>query len=681
MWIRNLAVAFLVLYAGTSSYASSLSSIVPASRTHVEEADTAEMLDDLVVVRKKDNIRFRGTPTNTEMISAAQLLRAACCNLGESFTTNPSVDVSYSDAATGARQIRLLGLSGRYVQMLNENIPAFRGLASPYGLSYIAGPWMKSISVSKGAGSVKNGYESITGQINIELRKPQLEEEFALNGYVDSEAKVEANLALSKHLTQRLSTSLLGHYEKSLMDHDANGDGFSDMPRVEQLAWMNRWAWMGESYVFQGAVKVLDEKRRSGQTSHGHESHALVAPIDGSETDPARFSVGIDTRRIEAFTKNAYIFDKDNDGSVALMISTSWQDLDFRYGFRSFDARQNEVYLSAMFERSWAELHKLSAGLSFQHDRLAQRFLGLGMPEKETAGGIYAQYTLNLDTKFVGMAGIRLDRSSLFGWMVTPRVHLKWNPTDVWSFHATAGRGFRNPHYLADYSYLLASAREIVLPEMPLQEKAWNFGGGVTANIPIGWRTLAVNAEYYYTRFSRQIGVDLDSDPHQAIIRSGIGISFSHAAQIDATIDIIEDLNMMVAVRYADARIDFGKGLRSAPLESKWKGLMTVSYSPFMGLWQFDLTLAVNGPGRMPDPDPVKPLWEKRFKAYPALNIQVTRNFRRWAVYIGGENLTNYRQPAPVVSAANPWSSDFDATMIYGPLHGAMAYIGFRFNL
>ncbi len=660
-----------------------LSAAAPSAPEVTTDIDSTEwMLDDVVVVRKKDNIRFRGNPTNTEMISAAQLLRAACCNLGESFTTNPSVDVSYSDAATGARQIRLLGLSGRYVQMLNENIPAFRGLAAPYGLSYVAGPWMKSISVSKGAGSVKNGYESITGQINIELRKPQLEEEFALNGYVDSEAKVEANVAASKHLTERLSTSLLAHYEKSLMDHDANDDGFSDMPKVEQLAWMNRWAWMGDSYVFQGAVKMLDEKRRSGETTHGHRD------ADSAHTP---FTVGIDTKRIEAFTKNAYIFDKENDGSVALMVSTSWQDLDSHYGHRLFDAQQNEVYLSAMFERSWSEMHKLSTGLSLQYDHLNQQFslsplstatTGLtDWLEKETAVGAYAQYTLNLDSKFIGMAGLRLDHSSLFGVMFTPRLHLKWNPTDVWSVHATAGRGFRNPHYLADYSYLLASAREVVLPEVPLQEKAWNFGGGVTANIPIGWRTLTMNAEYYYTRFSRQIGVDLDANPHQAVIRAGVGPSFSHAAQFDASIDIIEDLNVMVAARYADAKIDFGKGLRSAPLESKWKAMMTATYSPFMGLWQFDLTLAVNGPGRMPDPDAEHPLWERRFKAYPTLNLQITRNFRHWAVYIGGENLTNYRQPAPVISSSNPWSPNFDATMIYGPLHGAMAYIGFRFNL
>ena len=654
------------------------------------------MLDDVVVVSRKDNLKFRGNPTNTEMISAAQLLRAACCNLGESFTTNPSVDVSYSDAATGARQIRLLGLSGRYVQMLNENIPAFRGLAAPYGLGYVAGPWMKSISVSKGAGSVKNGYESITGQINIELRKPQLEEEFALNGYVDSEAKVEANVAASKHLTSRLSTSLLAHYEKALMDHDANGDGFTDMPKVEQLAWMNRWAWMGDSYVFQGAVKALDEKRRSGQTGHGNHSstgtHSSAAPQAATENAaPHRYTTAIDTRRIEAFTKNAYIFDKDNDGSVALMVSTSWQDLDSHYGHRLFDAQQNEVYLSAMFERSWSEMHKLSTGLSLQYDRLDQQYslspeqttpAGLtDRLEKETAGGAYAQYTLNLDSKFIGMAGIRLDQSSVFGLMFTPRLHLKWNPDDVWSVHATAGRGYRNPHDLSDYSYLLASAREIILPDLPLQEKAWNFGGGVSANIPIGWRTLALNAEYYYTRFNRQIGVDLDADPHQAVIRAGVGASYSHAAQFDASIDIIEDLNVMVAARYTDARIDFGRGLRSAPLESKWKAMLTASYVPFMGLWQFDLTLAVNGPGRMPDPDPENPLWGKRFKAYPMLNLQITRNFRHWSVYIGGENLTNYRQPTPVIGSANPWGPDFDATMIYGPLHGAMAYIGFRFNL
>ena len=250
--------------------------------------------------------KLRGSVTNTDVISSGELLRAACCNLGESFSTNPSVDVSYSDAATGARQIKLLGLAGSYVQMLTENIPNFRGSALPYGLGYIAGPWIQSIQVSKGASSVKNGYESLTGQINIEMKKPQADQQVAANAYVDSNAKVEINADGNIRLSKRLSTSLLLHGENTFASHDSNGDGFIDMPDLRQVALMNRWAWIGDSYIFQGAVKFLDESRHSGQDAR-HVHHA--APQEDL------YTIDIDTQRWEGFVKNAYIFDHENDGN------------------------------------------------------------------------------------------------------------------------------------------------------------------------------------------------------------------------------------------------------------------------------------------------------------------------------------------------------------------------------
>ena len=128
-----------------------------------------------VTGRKMGFQKLRSSVTNAELINSDELCRAACCNLGESFVTNPSVDVNYSDAATGAKQIKLLGLSGTYVQMLTENIPNFRGASAPYGLGYVPGPWMSSIQVSKGTSSVKNGYEALTGQINIEFKMQVLQ--------------------------------------------------------------------------------------------------------------------------------------------------------------------------------------------------------------------------------------------------------------------------------------------------------------------------------------------------------------------------------------------------------------------------------------------------------------------------------------------------------------------------
>lgn len=649
-----------------------------AQTIETDSIEDPEVLDEVVVVSANTVRKLTGA-TNTSVITTGELRRAACCNLGESFTTNPSVDVSYSDAATGARQIRLLGLSGSYVQMLTENIPAFRGVAAPYGLGYIAGPWMQSIQVSKGASSVKNGFESITGQINIELKKPQLDPSLSVNMYYDSMNKLELNFDGNQHFGPNWSGGLLVHAENGFTAHDGNDDGFADMPRTRQISVLNRWTRMGTNHVFQGGVKFLGEWRRGGQNTH-HGSHSSAQP----------YLINIDTRRAEFFTKNAFIFDHLNDGNIALIVSGSYHDQNARYGVRRNDIAQTEAYASLMFERKWMDgRHALSAGASFALDDFtylyslnhASAATATRSTATETATGAYAQYTYNLDDRLIAMGGLRYDRHHPYGNLVTPRTHVRWNVTDNYSLHASAGRGFRAPHPLAEYGYLLASSRRLVIDKTLDIESAWNMGIGTSATLrPLG-RKLTLSAEYYYTDFTRQLMVDLDSDPHQAHIFTSDGQSYSHTVQIEASLAARDDLNITAAWRLTDVKADYGQGLVQKPLTSKHKGLITIGYTPMMGLWQADVTFAINGGGRYPTPAAAAGLWPERYKAFTQLNAQITRNFRHWAVYVGGENLTNFRQKNPVVGADAPWGSDFDATMVYGPLHGAMVYVGFRFNV
>lgn len=639
-----------------------------------------DTLDEIVVSERRGIRKLRGA-ANTELISASELRRAACCNLGESFTTNPSVDVSYSDAATGARQIRLLGLSGSYVQMLAENIPSFRGAASVYGLGYVPGPWMQSIQVSKGASSVKNGFESITGQINIEMKKPQADPSLSLNAYYDSTNKVEVNADGNLHLGRNWSAGLLTHFENGFTSHDGNGDGFVDMPRIRQFSVMPRVACLGSRYVFQAAAKFIGERRTSGQHDN-HQTHAAI-PV---------YRIGIDTKRVEAMTKNAFIFDRDNDGNIALIASASFHNQDATYGLRICDIDQREAYASLMFERKWNDVHALSAGMSFNYDyiRYDYRLEALAsLPrsrdiEREAVGGAYVQYTFNMDERLIAMAGVRYDYSDIYGSSMIPRLHLRYNPLADLSFHASAGRGLRSPHPLAEYSFLLASSRRIEIADLHGRESAWNFGAGATYEFYPGGKKMSLSAEYYYTRFSRQLTADLDTDPHAAIISATNRKSYSHSTQAEIAFEPLSQLTLSAAWRFTDVKVDYGHGLAEKPLISRNKALFTAGYSPRMGLWQFDVTCAINGGGRMPAPYTLSDgsaSWRSRYKAYPSLNAQITRNFRRWSVYIGGENLTAYRQPDPIIGAADPWGPDFDATMVYGPLHGAIIYAGFRYNI
>ncbi len=647
----------------------------------VAESDTTTQLREVSVAAPRGVRKLKGA-TNSELISASELKRAACCNLGESFTTNPSVDVNYSDAATGARQIKLLGLSGQYVQMMTENIPNFRGAAAPYGLGYVAGPWMQSIQVSKGASSVKNGYESITGQINVEMKKPQNDPSLSVNMYYDILNKLEANIDGNWHMDSNWSAGLLTHYEDRFSTHDGNDDGFVDMPRVRQFAAMPRVAYLGSEYVFQAAGKVIDEKREGGQ----------IGPHSSMLTHP--YIINIDTRRAELFTKNAYMFDRDNDGNIALILSGSVHDQDASYGIRFADILQREAYGSLMFERKWADgLHALSTGLSGTYDNYDYHtFLNLyekkptDTSEREGVAGIYGQYTLSLDNKLTAMAGLRYDYSSRFGSLVTPRLHLRYTPITDFSLHASIGTGARTPHPIAEYSYMLASSRVIHIASKLQREKALNTGAGFTSTFRPWGKKLGLSAEYYYTKFRNQLLLNL-KNPGVAILNTRNTGSYSHVFQTELTFDLLSDLSLSAAWRYTDVKVNYGQGLVQPPLSSRNKALFTLGYSPKMGLWQFDVTCAITGGGRMPNPVPdiyhcdQTLRWSPTFKGYTTLNAQITRNFRHYSLYVGGENLTGYRQPNPIINASDPWSYGFDATMIYGPLHGALIYTGFRYNI
>ena len=634
-----------------------------------------------VVRRRFGTTKLRSSAMNVDIISSAELSRAACCNLGESFVTNPSVDVSYSDAATGAKQIKLLGLSGTYVQMMTENIPNYRGAAAPYGLGYVPGPWMQSIQVSKGSSSVKNGYESITGQINVEFKKTQLPEAdwVSANLFASSTGRYEANADATLKLSKRWSTSLLAHYENETMAHDANHDGFADIPRVEQYNLWNRWAYMGDHYVFQAGIKALSEWRNSGQVNHGGNP--------GQEL----YKIGIDTRRYEAFTKNAYIFNKEKNTNLALILQGTFHNQDAVYGHKLYDVDQTNVYASLLFETEFSKQHSLSTGLSFNYDGYDQRYRltnDVELPrlksfEKESVPGAYVQYTYNLEDKLILMGGIRGDYSSMHGFFVTPRAHVKYNPNEFVNFRLSAGKGYRTNHVLAENNYLLASSRKVRIAGDLDQEEAWNYGASISSYIPLFGKTLNLNAEYYYTDFLKQVVVDMDTDPHEIAFYNLNGRSYSHVFQVEANYPLFKGFTLTAAYRFTDAKTTYNGELKERPLTSRYKGLVTASYKTPLEIWQFDATLQLNGGGRMPSRyilEDGTPSWSARYGSFEQLSVQITRYFRHWSIYVGGENLTNFKQKNPIIDAANPWGENFDSTMIWGPVHGAKAYIGIRFN-
>lgn len=619
--------------------------------------------------RKAEGVSRMGGAVNGTEMGQEELFRAACCNLGESFVTNPSVDVNYNDAAVGARQIKLLGLSGQYVQMLLENLPVTLGAAMPYQLGYVPGAWMKSISVSKGASSVKNGSQSITGQINVEYLKPEDDPGLQVNIYGDSRLKGEANVMGNVHLNHHLSTEVLAHYEKDFMHMDEDKDGWQDAPAVEQLHLQNRWKYQKGRYIMHAGIGYLTEKREGGQ-------------MEDASTNP--YPVLIKANRLDGYMKHAFLLNREHNTNLAFLANGSLYNLDGTFGLKEYGDRQSSLNSQLVLEHDFNDEHNLSTGFSFNADQLDETLTSVAPKlTTEYTPGVFAQYTYKPSYKFTAMAGLRADRSTLYNrTYLTPRLHVKWVAADWVTLRASTGKGYRTPHALAENHYLLTSGRTLAIADLK-QEEAWNSGLSMVFYIPLMERTLTVNAEYYYTDFINQAVIDYDSDPTKISIGNLNGSSYSHTVQVDANYDITEDLNLLAAFRYNQVMCTYGEKMMEKPLQSRYKGLLTLSWKPMLALWQVDLTLQINGGGRIPDyiDENNMLVSGKEFPAYPQLNLQVMREFRHFSLYVGGENLTNYRQENPVINAGNPWSPTFDPTLVWGPVHGIMAYAGIRMNL
>ena len=636
--------------------------------------DEGSELDEVVVSgRAPSTIKPRTTLFQAEIITTGELHRAACCNLSESFETNPSVDVSFSDAVTGAKQIQLLGLSGKYVQTLTENYPNFRGPASIYGMDYIPGPWLESIQISKGSASVKNGYESLTGQMNVEYKKPRNTDPLSLNFFSSDAGRYEGNADAAFILNDKLSTGVFLHYSTEHTEHDDNGDTFLDMPKKDQFNIMNRWQYASGKYFSQFGVRFVRDYRASGQTHHTLKDKSLTP-----------YEINVNSNRSEFFSKNAYILNEEKGSNIALIFTGSYQEQKSNYGTDIYNVYANNLYASLLYETKLSERHHLGTGLSMNWDKYSQT-INLShtiteQPEKEATTGAYTEYTYTTE-KFTALAGVRADYSSLFDKaFVTPRLHIRYMPATWLNLRASAGKGYRTVFVMPENSFYLASNRQIEIASDLKQESAWNYGTSINFYIPINNKELTLSGEWYHTNFDNQVVIDVDSDVHTVNFYNSKK-SHANSVQIEASYPIFNRFSLLAAYRWINAQSDYNGKMMKTPLTSDYKAMVTASYETPLRRWVFDFTTQFNGGGRMPTPDATNPLWESSFDSYTILNAQITRNYRQWSIYAGAENITDFTQKSPIISSENPYSSNFDATMVWGPTIGRKFYLGIRFNI
>ncbi len=692
----------------TEVIAHSELTVVLVSDLLLEEVD--------IVERKMAVLRSRISPLTTETLTGEALCMAACCNLSESFETSASVDVAYSDAATGAKQIRLLGLSGTYVQMLTENTPNIRGLAQSFGMEYIPGPWMEAIQVSKGTSSVLNGYEAIAGQINVEYLKPQTQNPISLNAMISTETHAEINATGGWNVNDIVSTGILFHAQNMSLELDHNHDGFLDMPKNTNINLLNRWYVKTDDYTGQFLVRGLYDRRLGGQT----EDALSVSPFASSP-----YHIDLNTWRVDGFVKNGYVFNHDLGTSIGIIASASYHNQQNTYGSRQWNAAQTNVYLNAIFQTSFDDLasdpwdnhqHKLSAGFSINYDKYDESLSLLALSpssliasQMEVTPGVFAEYTYTYKEKLTLLAGIREDYSTRYGFFTTPRMNVRYAPFEWWTLRGSVGLGYRTPNAIADNAAFLASNRIYDIHPELAQERSMNTGISTVFYIPMGKRELQLSGEYYYTKFLDGVIADMDRSLHGITLYNMHDVDdaqyFSHNWQVEATMEILRGWTMTTAFRYTDVKqTTFNTAtnefqLRDKPLQNKFKAIITTSYQTPLKTWQFDLTAQFNGPGRMPDGF-VVPVGSNQYftdevgqihhKWYPQLLGQVTKFFRTWSIYLGAENMTNFTQDSPIVGSTvehnghyfvDPSSVSYDASMIWAPIHGWKIYLGFRWSL
>ncbi len=660
------------------------------------KSDATQVAEVEVVAEKQSSYIKYLSPEKTVVMTEKELFKAACCNLSESFETNPSIDVSFTDAITGTKQIEMLGLAGTYSQITVENIPVIRGLTSTVGLSYIPGTWIENIQVSKGVGSVANGYESITGQINVELRKPQnLEEkQFFFNFFGNQDQRMEANLNLRTPLSKEWSSMSLLHASTQQQSIDGNGDRFLDMPLYETVNLIQRFHFTNHiGWEGQLGLQYVNESKWGG-TRRGH---TLDNAAIGAQ--PKEYLFRMNGEQVRVYGKTGYVFPQKQYQSIGVQLSYTANNQGSFFPSHTYGAKERTGYANLIYQSIFDNtMHTFRTGLSMMYDDYDETFGGVRYVRTEQVPGLFFEYTYAPDESFSMVAGIRADDHNLFGTFFTPRLHLRYSPQEDWVFRAVAGRGRRTANIFSENMAFFASARHLHLPAGAagaldpyglLPETANNAGVNMTHYFLFDYREATFSIDLYRTEFEQQVVVDLDRHPQQIHFYNLNGSSFSNSVQMELNIQPIELLDTRIAYRYYDVRQSINGSLRERPFVAQHRAFINVGYvtereeeeEAQMG---YDLTLQWFGKKRLPDTQ-INPavLQARGFSPdFILVNTQVTRSFFAGLdLYLGIENVLDFRQSQPIIDPANPDGSFFDSALIWGPVNGRTAYVGLRWRM
>jgi outer membrane receptor for ferrienterochelin and colicin len=625
---------------------------------------------------------------NTTLLSSKELLKAACCNLAESFDTNPTIDVNFSDVLTGTKQIKMLGLTSPYLMITEENIPSVRGASQAYGLSFTPGTWVESIQITKGAGSVVNGYESISGQINTELIKPIKDTPFFLNAYGSSDSRLELNTHFNRKMSDKWMTSLFVHGNTRVSKNDMNNDGFLDNPLAKQINILNRWQYTNAKIGLVSFInfRYMNDKKQSGELDFNPNRDKLTTNFWGSE---------INTERIDISTKIGYVFPDMPFQSFSFQNAFNSHNQESYFGLNQYTIKQQSYYSNLIFNSIIDNtMHKFSTGLNFMYDKYDEFVNVTDYGRADNSVGAFFEYTYDNVDNFSIILGGRIDNHNRLGTFLTPRLHVRYNPWEKGVFRFSAGRGKRSANVFAENQQLFASSRtfDILNTNGKIYglnpEIAWNYGLSFIQGFKLFNRSGDVGLDFYKTDFQNQVIVDLYQSPQQVLFYNLNGKSFANSLQVEFNYELLRYFHLRTAYKYYDIQTDFLSGSQERPLQAKHRFFGNLAYETRITdkgkQWKFDYTLNWLGKQRLPNTasNPTIDRLPEYSTSFSVMNMQVTRVFSSiFEVYIGGENIGNYKQGKAVLGVDNPFGTTFDTSIIYAPIFGQMYYVGLRFKV
>ncbi|OQX78839.1 MAG: hypothetical protein B6D61_04625 [Bacteroidetes bacterium 4484_249] len=616
------------------------------------------------------------TPVNTEHISSDGLQRLACCSLAESFETTATIDVGYADAVSGAKKIKMLGLAGVYSQILTELVPSTRILSATFGLNYIPGPWISGISISKGTSSILDGYESITGQINIDLKQPENSEKLYAELFVNEHHRVEVNASSAFKLNDNLSTIVLVHASALKNKVDNNGDGFLDLPVGNLFIGSNRYYFNKNNKIrSRFGFEIMQEDRVGGQLDFNPKTDIGIADYYGISVKSSRFTI---------FEKAGFLLDPENNGSFAINANFIFHKTNSTFGLRDYDATQKSLNVKIRYKTELGRKnHKLMGGIDFLNDNFNQHIIDTIIDRNESVPGIFGEYTFS-SKKITIISGLRFDYNNLFGSFFTPRLHVKYSISENATIRASAGKGYRTANVFPENIGLLASSRTFYFLEEFQMEKAWNYGINFTRKWFIDEiRKITFNIDFYRTDFQNQIVVDINRSAGAVYFYNLDGESFSNSFQTDLILTPANRFEITLAYRYNNVMVTMNQELINKPLVNPHKGLVTLHYSTKFEKWNFTVTTQFNGKSRLPytKDNPEEYQLEESSPAFVILHAQILRKFSKWEIYLGAENLTNYKQENPILAADDPFGDYFDSSIVWGPVVGRSINFGLRLKI